>query len=349
VRSFISPSSSLLSSSLTHSSAPIGVRCSPFPSPINSNRDSNPYLAQTNIITGFGLGKTILTEDLKMNIFPFTSSNFADFVTDRELKRFSVLQLKLHEVIHEKDILRLEANKGIADVIPALNDLSQVKAAVYPFCPTVLEWIRSQEFMTLWEMWKYITVALKVHFNIELLRQLIASDAISSGPFAELELYCLYLPSEDELYASSDGLRVKQVVSQRTNTKDYYQSPPLCHCHNLNAPSDGDADDHEDYDSFDLYAQLSSHGYSQSRSQGENTNSMSSFSSLPQPILTCCELETCLVPHLIVYKLKKQIWPQKNSESHTSSTKQTRRKETNSDVTFDVVASLRDLWDEEDG
>jgi hypothetical protein len=340
---------SLPSFHLLVSSAPIGIRCSPFPPPVNPNPDTNPYLAQTDILTGFGLGKTILSEDLNLNTFPFTSFNFPEFVTDRELKRFSVLQLKLHEVIHEKDILRLEANKGIPDPITTLEGVTQVKEAVGDISSNILQWIQSQEFMTLWEMWKYITVTLKAQFRIELLRQIIASDVTSSsGPFADLELYYLHLPSEDELYASSDGLRVKQVVHQRFNTEGYYESYSLCSCHTLRGgvmagDGVGDADLEEDYDSFDLYAQLSSYGFSQTRSQGE---SFPSASASTQPLLKCCGLETCLVPHLIVYKLKNQIWPE---GGEGSSANQTKRRQTRSDVTFDVVSSLKGLWDEEEG
>jgi hypothetical protein len=361
VHQFKSSESDFLSPSLTvDSSAPIGVRCPSFPPALNPKPDSNPYLAQTDIYTGFGLGKPILTEDLKLNTFPLTSTNFPEFVTDRELKRFCILQLKISEVIHEKDILQLENQKGKYDSFELIESYFVLQKAILQILPHLLQQIQTQSFMTLWEIWKFITMTLKITFSIEKLRQILAeshhhhSSDVVDGGFVDLEYYYLHLPPDDDLFASSDGLRVKQIAGKKFHSKNYFEDHKLCVCHLFNnhyggGDEDVENDTQEDYDTFDTFAQYSN-SYSQTYNQW---NPMASS----LPVLTCCDLETCLVPHIIVYKLKHQIWPEsvpvpapqdiQDTSRTKTSTPRKKKFSQKSDVTLDLISSLKSVWEEE--
>ena len=305
-------------------------------------------MAQTNVFNGFGLGKPILTEDLKLNTFPLTSANFTEFVTDRELKRFCVLRLKLSEVIHERDILKLSDHQGKYEPYQLIEGVSALREALFPILPNLLKQIQTLSFMTLWEIWKLCTTSLKITFSIDVLRELLAEIRPLDG-LEDLEYYYLNLPTDDDLFASSDGLRVKQLVGKRICTKDDFENYQLCACHLFhNQGSEGD-DSPENYDTFDTFAQYSS--YSQKNESESNNRWDSMASSLP--ILTCCDLETCLVPHLIVYKLKYQSWPgigpqdiHVTSQSKTSTPRKKKFPE-KSDVTLDLISSLENIWEDE--
>lgn len=291
------------------------------------------------------MGKPILSEDLQLNTFPLTTSNFSDFVTDRELKRFSVLHLKLHELMDEKDILKLQDthnnNKGIVQELPPIMNIEQLLDQVRPLIPSIRHQLQALSFMTLWELYKFITITLQIKFPIDNLRNILS---LSSFGMNDLEFYYLNLPNDTDLFASSDGIRIKQIVNNNFNSKDYFNSYLLCNCHCIhNDDQKINDDDHEineaydTFNTFDLYSQQT-------------------FSS-SSPILTCCDLETCLVPHLIVYKLKYQLWSDisftESSTTRRTTTKtpsrqqQQQDKGQNSDVTFDVISNLKNIWDEE--
>lgn len=306
-------------------------------------------MAQTEVYTGFGLGKPILTEDLKLNTFPLTSANFTEFVTDRELKRFSVLRLKISEVIHERDIQKLADHNGKYEPFKLIEGVSALREALFPILPNLLQQIQTLSFMTLWEIWKLTTTSLKITFSIEVLRELLAEIRPLDG-LEDLEYYYLNLPTDDDLFASSDGLRVKQLVGKHILPKDHFEDYQLCACHLFhNQSSEGD-DSLENYDTFDTFAQYSSYSQKYATQESES-NRWDSKASLP--ILTCCDLETCLVPHLIVYKLKYQSWPGTGpqdipvtSQSKTSTPRKKKFPE-NSDVTLDLISSLESMWEDE--
>lgn len=91
---------------------------------------------------------------------------------------------------------------------------------------------------------------------------------------------------------------------------------------------------HEEYDSFDTFATL--------KSSTRNSTSH----------LKCCSQETCLAPHLIVYKLKYTYWSS-DIDSGNSSIRLTekihhfKKQELKSDVTTDIIDNLKEMWDED--
>ena len=149
----------------------------------------------------------------------------------------------------------------------------------------------------------------------------------SFSSLKNVEYYSHYLPPDENLYGSSDGLRVKIIIPSSSAIRRNFPKNILCKCH-INSDEINDEENdlnyqHEEYDSFDTFAKLE-----------RSTNNSTS-------LLKCCNEVTCLAPHLIVYKLKSHYWSSQRETSRHNKKKQ------KSDITSSTISHLQEMWDDE--
>ena len=69
----------------------------------------------------------------------------------------------------EKDILkRIDAKPNFAEKKPSnVDDIDELLNLFLPLCTSIIHKLQTESFLTLWEIWKYVSSTLNITFPIE--------------------------------------------------------------------------------------------------------------------------------------------------------------------------------------